>query len=129
MCGAKSTLLKVNIALRIEDDMLYTLLLAFFLIQFLVILGVIVFAILFSRPEVPLKGDGGLERTAVGAGSEWALRQRATTPREIEASSDSHTRMSQLRAVRHTAFATLSILPEGGRHQGEVQRLPWSSNN
>jgi len=45
--------------------MLYIFLLAFFLVQFLVIVGVILFAIFFSRPEVPLKGDGGLERAAV----------------------------------------------------------------
>ena len=58
--------------------MLYIFLLAFFLIQFLVIVGVIVFAILFSRPEVPLKGDGGLERADVDSQAERAPQQRET---------------------------------------------------
>ena len=55
--------------------MLYIFLLAFVLVQFLVIVGVIVFAILFFRPEVPLKGVGGLERANVDDSAERAPRQ------------------------------------------------------
>lgn len=40
--------------------MLYQILLVFFLIQFLVILGVLLFAIFFARPEVPLAGNDPL---------------------------------------------------------------------
>jgi hypothetical protein len=64
---------RVDIALRIEDEMLYIFLLCLFLVEFLVIIGVILFAILFSRPEVPLTGDGGLEWTAAGGGNERPL--------------------------------------------------------
>ena len=42
--------------------MFYLILLVFFLIQFLVILGVLIFAIFFARPKVPLSGDGTQER-------------------------------------------------------------------
>jgi hypothetical protein len=92
--------------------MLYMFMLAFFLVQFLVIVGVILFAVFFSRPEVPLKGDGGLERTAFDQGGD-------------DASRDSQRLMSRLMPVRPAVFASLSI-PSGGRsYQGSVQGPSW----
>ena len=92
--------------------MLYTFMLAFFLVQFLVIVGVILFAIFFSRPEVPLKGDGGLERAAVNQGGE-------------DVSRDSRRLMNRLMPVRPSVFAALSS-PSGGRpYQGSVQGPSW----
>ncbi len=92
--------------------MLSILLLAFFLVQFLVVVGVILFAVFFSRPEVPLKGDGGLERTAVGQGGK-------------DASRDSQRLMNRLMTVRPSVFAALSS-PSGGRpYQGPVQGPSW----
>jgi len=38
--------------------MLQLILLVFFLLQCLVVLGALIFVIFFARPEVPLKGDG-----------------------------------------------------------------------
>ncbi len=91
--------------------MLYIFLLAFFLVQFLVIVGVILFAIFFSRPEVPLKGDGWLERAAVDPGK--------------DASRDSQRLMNRLMPVRPSVFAALSS-PSGGRpYQGSAQGPSW----
>jgi len=42
--------------------MLQLFLLVFFLIQFLLILGVLLFMMFFARPEVPLAGNGTKER-------------------------------------------------------------------
>ena len=42
--------------------MFYLILLVVFLIQFLVVLGALMFAIFMARPEVPLSGDAGLEK-------------------------------------------------------------------
>ena len=96
--------------------MLYIFLLAFFLVQFLVLVGVILFAIFFSRPEVPLKGDGGLERTAVDQGGK-------------DASRDSQRLMNRLMTVRPSVFAALSS-PSGGRpYQGSVQGPSWLVNH
>ena len=86
--------------------MFYLILLAFFLVQFLVILGVLLFAIFFSRPEVPLKGDGQLERTAVDD-------SKKPTTRGKDASGDSHPTKSQLTAVQPPVFAAHSF-PMGG---------------
>ena len=92
--------------------MLYIFMPAFFLVQFLVIVGVILFAIFFSRPEVPLKGDGGLERAAVNQGGK-------------DASRDSRRLMNRLMPVRPSVFAALSS-PSGGRpYQGSVQGPSW----
>jgi flagellar basal body-associated protein FliL len=44
--------------------MLYLILLVIFLIQFLVVLGALMFVIFVARPEVPFSGDGEQERTA-----------------------------------------------------------------
>jgi hypothetical protein len=44
--------------------MLYMILLIIFLIQFLVVLGALIFVIFVARPEVPFLGDGSQERTA-----------------------------------------------------------------
>ena len=112
---------KADKALRIEDEMLYVLLLAFFLIQFFVIAGVIVFAIVFSRPEVPLKGDGGLERTV-------GNRAECTLPRQGAgrgASEDSRSRMNRLMIGRPVVFEALSSGPGGQSYQGSVQGQPW----
>jgi hypothetical protein len=111
--------------------MLYIFLLAFFLVQFLVIVGVILFAIFFSRPEVPLKGDGGLERTAVGQGAECAPRQREADPTTggKDASEDLQRLMKRLMTVRPAVFAALSS-PSGGRpYQGSVQGPSWFANH
>ncbi len=96
--------------------MLYKFMLAFFLVQFLVIVGVILFAIFFSRPEVPLKGDGGLERTDVDQGGK-------------DASKDSQRRMNRLMTVRPSVFAALAS-PSGGRpYQGAGQWPSWIANH
>ena len=42
--------------------MLYIVLLIIFLIQLLVALGVLMFVIFLAHPEVPLTGDGSLQR-------------------------------------------------------------------
>jgi hypothetical protein len=42
--------------------MLYTILLIIFLIQFLVVLGALIFVIFLARPEVPFSGDISQER-------------------------------------------------------------------
>jgi len=96
--------------------MLYILLLAFFLIEFLVIIGVILFAILFSRPEVPLKGDGGLEWTAFDDGDKSVLRLREAEPtnRGVDASLDSRKPMNQLMAAQAPVLAAFCY-PSGGR--------------
>jgi hypothetical protein len=122
---------RVGIALRIEDEMLYIFLLALFLVEFLVIIGVIVFAILFSRPEVPLKGDGGLEWTAAGGGNERPLQRRGAEPknRGNVAPGDSHARMNQVLAVRPPVFAALSFPSVGGLYQNAAQRPSWLANN
>jgi len=92
--------------------MLYIFMLGFFLVQFFVILGVILFAIFFSRPDVPLKGDGGLERAAVDQGGK-------------DASRDSQRLMNRLMPVRPSVFAALSS-PSGGRpYQGPVPGPSW----
>jgi hypothetical protein len=57
-----------------EVEMLYVFLLALFLVEFLVIAGAIVLVILFSCPEVPLKGDGGME-CILGDAFENTLKQ------------------------------------------------------
>jgi hypothetical protein len=44
--------------------MLYLILLVIFLIQFLVVLGALMFVIFVARPEVPYYGDVAQERTA-----------------------------------------------------------------
>jgi hypothetical protein len=44
--------------------MLYVVLLVIFLIQFLVVLGALTFAVFLARPEVPFLGGGLMERTA-----------------------------------------------------------------
>ena len=44
--------------------MLYLVLLIIFLIQFLVVLGALTFAVFLARPEVPFLGGGLMERTA-----------------------------------------------------------------
>ena len=111
--------------------MLYIFLLAFFLVQFLVTVGVILFAIFFSRPEVPLKGDGGLERTAVGQGAECAPRRREADPTTggKDASKDLQRLMKRLVTVRPAVFAALSS-PSGGRpYQGSVQGPSWFANH
>ena len=96
--------------------MLYMFLLAFFLVQFLVIVGVILFAIFFSRPEVPLKGDGGLERVAVGQGGK-------------DASRDSQKLMNRLVTVRPSVLAAFAS-PSGGRpYQGSVQGPSWYASH
>ena len=41
--------------------MLYVVLLVIFLVQFLVALGALTFAVFLARPEVPFSGDGSLE--------------------------------------------------------------------
>jgi hypothetical protein len=46
--------------------MLSLFLLVFFLIEFLLILGVLVFVLFFARPEVPLSGDGTEETQPAG---------------------------------------------------------------
>ena len=46
--------------------MLTLILLIFFLVQFLVILTVLILAIFFARPEVPLAGFGTEERPEAG---------------------------------------------------------------
>ena len=111
--------------------MLYIFLLAFFLVQFLVIVGVILFAIFFSRPEVPLKGDGGLQRAAVGGDDEHSLERRETEPmsRWNRASRDSEAGRSQLIAVRPPVFATLSFPSGWGSYQTAGQRPSRLSNN
>ena len=43
--------------------MLYLVLLIIFLIQFLVVLAALMFAIFLTRPEVPLSGDSSLKAT------------------------------------------------------------------
>ena len=43
--------------------MLYVVLLIIFLIQFLVTLTALMFAVFLARPEVPFSGDGALEAT------------------------------------------------------------------
>ena len=43
--------------------MLYLVLLIIFLIQFLVVLTALMFAIFLARPEVPLSGDSSLKAT------------------------------------------------------------------
>lgn len=45
--------------------MLYLILLIFFLIQFLVVLGALIFVIFLARPEVPLLGDGPQKKPAL----------------------------------------------------------------
>jgi hypothetical protein len=111
--------------------MLYIFLLAFFLVQFLVIVGVILFAIFFSRPEVPLKGDGGLERTAVDQGADRGPRQREaeSTAGGKDASKDSQRLMKRLMTVRPAVFAALSFPSCGQAHQGSVQGPSWLVNN
>jgi len=111
--------------------MLYILLLAFFLVEFLVIIGVILFAIMFSRPEVPLKGDGGLEWTAAARGNERSLERRDAEPetRGNVASGDSHTGTNQLMAVPPRVFAALSFPSGGGLHQNAPQGPAWVANN
>jgi len=117
-------------ALRIEDEMLYILLLAFFLVEFLVIIGVILFAILFSRPEVPLKGDGGLERIVADDGVACALQQReAPSARGNGASSDPRVPISQLIAVRPPVVVALSLPSVGGLYQNAAQRSSWLASN
>jgi len=111
--------------------MLYIFLLAFFLIEFLVIIGVILFAIVFSRPEVPLKGDGGLERVAVGDGNESSPqgREEETTTRGNVASTDSHPRMSRLIAVRPFVFTVRSRPTGRGLYENAAQSPSWFGNN
>jgi len=46
-----------------EGEKFYLILLVVFLIQFLVVLGALIFVIFTARPEVPLSGDAGLEKT------------------------------------------------------------------
>jgi len=53
-----------------EDNMFYSILLVFSLIQFLLILGALVFALFFARPEVPLAGAGPEETQAVNRPSD-----------------------------------------------------------
>ena len=111
--------------------MLYIFMPAFFLVQFLVIVGVILFAIFFSRPEVPLKGDGGLEQTAVGQRAKGAPRRREAEPTTggKDASRDSQRLMNRLMPVRPSVFAALSS-PSGGRpYQGPVQGPSWFANH
>ena len=101
--------------------MLYLFLLAFFVVEFLVIVGVLLFAILFSRPEVPLKGDGRLERTAVGD-SEDPVTSGSDESR------DSHMPMNQLVAVP-PVFAPRSFPMGGGLFQSSVRRPSSLANN
>jgi hypothetical protein len=105
--------MRVDIALRSEAEMLYLILLAFFVVQFLVIVGVLLFAIFFSRPEVPLKGKGGREGTAVDDSEK-------PTGRGKDASGDSHTPMNQLIAVQPPVFAAHPFPPCGGLDQRSV---------
>lgn len=122
--------MRVGIALRIEDEMLYIFLLAFFLVEFLVIIGVILFAILFSRPEVPLKGHGGLERIVADDDVACALQQReAPSTRGNGASSDPRVPISQLTGVRPPVFVALSFPSSGGSYQNAAQRPSWLANN
>ena len=111
--------------------MLNVLLLAFFLVEFLVIIGVISFAILFSRPEVPLKGDGWLERIVVDEDDERSLQRLEAEPttRRAVAARDSHTPMSQLTGLRPPVFAALSFPSVGGLRQIAAQRPSWLANN
>jgi hypothetical protein len=120
---------RVDIALRIEDQMLYVLLLAFFLVEFLVIIGVISFAILFSRPEVPLTGDGGLKRISVDDDECALQRQAEPAARGNVASENSHTPINQLLAVRPPVFVALSVPSVGGLRQIAAQRPSWLANN
>jgi hypothetical protein len=93
--------------------------------------GVILFAIFFSRPEVPLKGDGGLEWTAVDQGAECAPRQHEADPTRggKDASKDSQRLMKRLMTARPAVFAALSS-PSGGRpYQGPVQGPSWLANH
>ena len=96
--------------------MLPIFLLAFFFVQFLVLVGVILFAIFFSRPEVPLQGDGGLERTAVGQSGN-------DTPK------DSRRLMNRLVTVRPSVFAALSSPSSGRPYQGSVQGMSYFANH
>jgi hypothetical protein len=111
--------------------MLSLILLAFFLVEFLVIVGVLLFAILCSRPEVPLKGHGGLEWTGVDGRDECAFRQHEAEPttRAEDASKDSRTLVNQLMAVRPLAFAAPSLPSGGGRYQSSVRMPSWSAND
>jgi len=111
--------------------MFYMFLLAFFLVEFLVIIGVITFAILFSRPEVPLKGDGWLDRIVIGDDDERSLQRLEAEPtaRRTVAARDSHTPMSQLRGVLPAAFVALSVPSVGGLRQIAAQRPSWLANN
>ena len=87
--------------------MLSIYLLAFILVPFAVIAVVLAFAVVFSRPEVPLKGDGQLERALVDDRPE-------PTAREIDGSRDLHTPRNQLIAVQPPVFATHSHRLGGG---------------
>ena len=117
---------RVDIALGIEDEMLQIFLLAFFMVQFLVILGVILFAVLFSRSEVPLKGDGGLERIVLTDRSEQSLQPPNVAPTACGkvTSTDSRAPLSRLTGVRPPVFAVLSVMSVGGVCQNTTQRRP-----
>ena len=110
--------------------MLSVLLLAFFLVQFLAILGVILFAILFSRPEVPLQGDGGLKRIVAGD-DKCALQQREAEPavRGNGPSSDSQAPMSRLKAARPPFVTAFSFTSVGGLGRKPAQSPFWLANN
>ena len=129
-CVRPLQLVRVDIALRIEDDMLSTFLLALFLLQFLVIVGEILFAILFSRPEVPVKGHGGLERVVVDD-DDSALQQRQAEPaaRKNGASGHSHTRMNRVWAVRPLVFTRRSFPSGGVLYQNAARKPSWFENN
>jgi flagellar basal body-associated protein FliL len=49
---------------HVEDEVLYLILLIIFLIQFLVVLGALIFVTFVARPEVPFSGDGEQGSTA-----------------------------------------------------------------
>ena len=60
--------------------MFYLIMLILFFIQFLVVLGALIFVIFFGRPEVPLLGHGPHECPAPKEGAQVSSR-----PREGEA--------------------------------------------
>jgi flagellar biosynthesis/type III secretory pathway M-ring protein FliF/YscJ len=58
--------------------MFYLILLVIFLIQFLVVLAALIFALFMARPEVPLSADAGSEK----AETEDGERKSAQAPEE-----------------------------------------------
>ena len=102
--------------------MLFSFLLVFFLIEFLVILGALVFALFFARPEVPLAGDGLEEMQPVVKPADAGEQSEVVDVAATLHSPDFHQRDIQTAPLPAPVFVPLHI-PGGSADRHHI-RMP-----